>query len=57
MSEYEIGTELRSAHGSRWVKVGPNQWYVRGSFGLLDQRTLYRDNEVSGEVVGTGVTK
>lgn len=57
MSDYEVGTELKTPHGTRWVKVGPNQWHALGSFGHLDHWTLYRDHEVHGEVVGTGVTK
>ncbi len=54
MSDYAIGTELKSPHGTRWVKIAPNRWHRRGDFGVLDEWTLYRDNEVYGEVVETG---
>lgn len=54
---YEIGTELRSPHGNRWVKVADNAWQVRREWGTLDEWTLYTDNEVFGEVIAAGVTK
>lgn len=54
---HPIGTELRSPHGTRWVKLGEDEWYARVGWGVLDMWTLYLDNEVYGEVIAEGVTK
>ena len=50
-SDLPVGTELRTAHGTRWVKTGPNEWRARAEWGVLDMSTLYTDQDVHGEVV------
>lgn len=49
-----IGTEVRSPHGTRWVKVGDNSWRVRAEWGVLDNHSRYCDHEVYGEIVEGG---
>lgn len=54
---YAIGTELKTSHGTRWVKIGDDFWRARGEFGVLDSWTRYYDRDVYGAVVATGVTR
>ena len=49
--QYPIGTELRTPHGTRWVKIAEDEWHARGDFGVLDAWSTYSDSEVYGEVV------
>lgn len=56
-TSYPVGTELKTAHGNRFVKVADDVWRVRGDWGVLDEWTLYTDKDVFGEVVATGVKK
>lgn len=46
-----IGTQIRSPHGNRWEKVGPNDWRVLGDWGAMDNWTSYLDADVFGEEV------
>jgi hypothetical protein len=50
-AELPVGSELRTHHGTRWVKVAENKWHARGEWGTLDKRTVYRDDEVYGELL------
>lgn len=53
---HAVGTEIRTPHGTRWVKVALNTWRARSEWGVLDEWTDYDDRDVYGEVIATGVT-